>query len=80
MRHRASMRVGSARLSLRPEQLRQPVQLRIPVAQLLQCRDGCNDIVAVRSRHTMSLADVVQLVVQRKLPGILRMATVHDVA
>jgi len=60
MRHRASMRMGSARLSLRPEPLRQPVQLRIPVAQLLQCRDGCNDIVAVRSRHTMSLADVVQ--------------------
>jgi hypothetical protein len=45
---------------------------------LLQCRDGCNDIVAVRSRHAMSLADVVQLVHPKAAP-LLRLASVHDV-
>src|SRR5271166_3281757 len=55
------------------------MQLRLPIAELLQGGDRRNDIIAVCARQTVTLAHVMQLLLKRELAGILGVTAVDHV-
>src|SRR5437763_10216923 len=75
-----AIRSDPQRRSLTSKQLREPVQLRLSIPELLQSGDCRNDIVAVGARLAMALPYVMQLLLQRQPSGVLRVAAVHNVA
>jgi hypothetical protein len=65
---------------LMTEQPGQLMQLRLPIAKLLQGGDGRDDIVAIRARDPVTLPHMVQLLVEREPSRILRVAAIDQVA
>ena len=55
------------------------MQFGLPVAELLQSGDRCDDIIAVCSGHTVALSHEMQLPIKRKPPSILGMTPINNV-
>ena len=60
--------------------LREQMQLALPVAEMLQRRDGRNDVIAVGAGPAVALPHVMQLLLERQPSGILRVAAIDHVA
>src|SRR5262249_8693520 len=62
------------------EPLGEEVQLGFPQTERFQRRDRCDDIVAVGAGVAVTLTHVMELLLEREPPGILRMAAIDHVA
>ncbi len=58
----------------------QEVQFGLPEAELFERRDGGDHVVAVGAGPAVTLPHVVQLLIEREPPGILRMPAIDHVA
>src|SRR3954447_10145673 len=60
--------------------LRKQMQLCFTVPELLKCRYRRQDVITVCTRAPVALADMVQLLLERKATGILRVTAIDHVA
>lgn len=62
------------------EPFRKEMQAGLAIAELLQRSDRGNDVVAVGAGLPVPLAHVMQLLLERKSAGILRMPAIDHIA